>query len=88
MSHSININIDELLEEWKIVREISCPTDNNMTEVIVHEFEKNKVDLIAQNFRQSRLENNNFNEDRYAQEFADAYFEFTREFVFRVLKSR
>lgn len=80
-------NIDELLEQWEHVKTISCPRGDSMQDAIIHECEKNRIDAMAQNLRQRRFENKVSNEAEYADEFANAYYAFTQEFVYRILKN-
>ena len=87
MLPSIDTEINELLSQWGLIRNISCPTGDSMHEAIVHECAKNLVDSYAQDLRTSRLENNAQNEIHYTEKFVDSYYDFTKVFVFRILKN-
>jgi hypothetical protein len=87
MQPSVNSEIHELLLQWESIRHISCPTGDSMHEAIVHECAKNLVDSYAQDLRTSRLENNSLNEVHYTAKFVESYYNFTKDFVFRILKN-
>ena len=81
------INIDELLEQWDEVKTISCPRSSSMVDVIIHECAKNEVDCLAQDVRIRRLENKKSTKSRHIEEFVNAYYAFTKQFVFKILKN-
>jgi hypothetical protein len=85
MQQSANIN--DLLEQWEHIKTVSCPKGDSLDEAIIHEHAKNRVDHLAYSVRRSRLENDQYNEQRYTDLFAQSYNEFTSNFVYRVLKN-
>ena len=80
-------NVDEMLEQWEQIKKLSCPRGDGFYDVIVHECAKNDVEAYAQQIRKSRLVNDIKVEEEACIKFEELYLEFTKNFVFRVLKN-
>ena len=87
LEEDINSNIDELLEHWEKIRNISKPLNENASEAIVREYAKNIIDRYAHKLRVSRLENNQQDEIYYMGKFSENYKKYDRDLTYRILKN-
>lgn len=80
-------SIDELLEEWERIKQLGCPTGDDVGDVSKYTQAKSRVDNVAQEIRNSRLTNNKEQEMRSVAKFIEIYFDFNKDFVYRTLKN-
>lgn len=80
-------NVDDLLEEWELLKHQHYPNPANKDEVMAFICWKMVIDQHAKNLRTSRLENNKDKETTCAKNFIKAYNSFSKEYIYRVLKN-
>jgi hypothetical protein len=78
-------NVDELLEEWEHLKHRQYPNPSNKDQVMAFICWKMVIDDHARDLRTSRLENNKDKEFKCTKNFIDAYTEFSKDYVFKVL---
>lgn len=86
MQQSTN-NVDELLEQWEKLKNVSAPRNDSMVEVITHACVLNQIESYAHSLRNSRLTNNKQDELAYTAKFVELYYDFSKDYVFKVLKN-
>lgn len=79
-------SIDELLEEWERIKQLGCPTAEDINDVSKYAQAKNRVDELAQQIRNSRLTNDKLQEFSCTSKFVETYYDFNKDFVYRSLK--
>ena len=87
MQQSIN-PVDELLEQWEEVKYLSShitPTDD--IDILDYMHRKSQLMHYSQELRYARLSNNIIDEADYTAKFIEAYTNFSRDFIFRILKN-
>jgi len=80
-------SINELLESWEQIKNKSCPTALNIADASGYLRAMDKVDQLAQEVRNCRLINDRVGEMRNTAKFIEAYYDFSKDFVFRTLKN-
>jgi hypothetical protein len=80
-------NVDTLLEEWELLKHQQYPNPANKDEVMAFICWKMTIDEHAKNLRTSRLENNKDKETVCTKKFIRAYNNFSKDYVYRVLKN-
>ena len=78
-------NVDELLEEWELLKHKQYPNPSNKDEVMSFVCWKMTIDDYAKELRTSRLENNKLKEDNCTSNFIKAYNQFSKDYIFKVL---
>ena len=87
MQQSIN-PVDELLEQWEEMKYCSShitPTDD--IDILDYMRRKGQLMAYSQELRYARLQNNTEVEAEYTTKFVEAYTNFSKDFIFRVLKN-
>lgn len=80
-------SIDELLDEWEIIKQRGCPTAADIADLSKYVNAKDTVDNLAQEIRNCRLRNDYSLEVRTIAKFIEAYYDFSQDFTFRTLKN-
>jgi hypothetical protein len=81
-------NVDELLAQWEEIKYLSShisPNDN--IDILDYMRRKGQLMHYSQELRHARLINNTKTEQEYTIKFIEAYNDFIKDFVFRVLKN-
>ncbi len=81
-------NVDELLAQWEEIKYRSShigPNDN--IDIFNYMQRKSQLMQYSQELRYARLQNNTKVEAEYTEKFIEAYTNFSKDFVFRVLKN-
>jgi hypothetical protein len=80
--------VDELLEQWEEMKYCSSHIGPN-DDIDILDYMRRKGQLMAYSMelRYARLSNNNIVEAEYTEKFVEAYTNFSRDFIFRVLKN-
>lgn len=87
MQQLIN-NVDDLLEQWEEVKYLSShigPNDN--IDILDYMNRKGQLIHYSQELRYARLSNNIIDEAEYTTKFVEAYTNFSKDFIFRILKN-
>ncbi len=87
MQQLIN-NVDELLAQWEEVKYLSShigPTDN--IDILDYMQRKSQLMQYSQELRYARLSNDAIGEAEYTAKFIEAYTNFSKDFIFRILKN-
>lgn len=79
-------DIDELLVGWETLKHTPIPIPSSLDDALVFSKLKGSVSELSHLIRTSRLENNVEDEAYYISQFCKWYYEFTKEYVFRILK--
>lgn len=79
-------SINELLEQWEQIKQKSCPTAEDIADASRYIRALDQVDHYAKEIRNCRLTNNQIDEARNTVRFIEAYYDFTKDFVYRSLK--
>lgn len=80
--------VDELLEQWEEIKYLSShigPNDN--IDILDYMHRKGQLMQYSQELRYARLSNNIIDEADYTAKFIEAYTNFSRDFIFRILKN-
>ena len=82
-------NIDDLLEEWEEIKHRpmhnrSVADDDSRLKFVLQKFE---IIEYSQKLRHARLVNNVKDEEKYAEKFVTAYTNFSKNYVFGILKN-
>ena len=80
-------NVDDLLEEWELLKQKHYPNLGDKDEVMAFVCWKMTIEDHAMRLRTARLINNKVIEQRSTDQFVDAYTRFSKEFIFKVLKN-
>lgn len=80
--------VDELLVQWEEVKYLSShigPSDN--IDILDYMHRKSELMHYSQELRYARLSNDSIGEAEYTAKFIEAYTNFSKDFIFRVLKN-
>ena len=81
-------NVDELLEQWEEMKYCSSHiTPNYDLDILDYMNRKGQLMHYSQELRYARLSNNIIDEADYTAKFIEAYTNFSRDFIFRILKN-
>ena len=81
-------NVDELLAQWEEIKYCSShigPDDD--IDILDYMHRKGQLMEYSQELRYARLQNNTKVEAEYTAKFIEAYTNFSKDFIFRVLKN-
>ena len=81
-------SVDELLEQWEEVKYLSShigPHDN--IDILDYMQRKSQLMHYSQELRYARLSNDAIGEAEYTAKFIEAYTNFSKDFIFRILKN-
>ena len=80
--------VDELLEQWEEVKYLSSHiTSSDDIDILDYMRRKGQLMAYSQELRYARLSNNTEVEAEYTTKFVEAYTNFSKDFIFRVLKN-
>ena len=80
--------VDELLEQWEEVKYLSSHiTSADDIDILDYMHRKGQLMQYSQELRYARLSNNIIDEADYTAKFIEAYTNFSRDFIFRILKN-
>lgn len=80
-------NVDKLLEEWNRIRDVSVPVSITAEEAIKFANVKDHISILVNALQVSRLQNDSKAEQFYSQQFSESYKNFTKEYIFKVLRN-
>lgn len=88
MQQLIN-NVDDLLEEWEEIKYVSShiSPDDNIDDIMDYMQRTCQLMHYSQELRYARLVNNAADEAEYTAKFIEAYTNFSKDFIFRILKN-